>query len=96
MNGVIEQPQQPQNGASSSTTTIQMAEPLHLQRLEAALDMRPFMHYARDILSHPLTSPEDTEADDSHANETDDDDGMKLPGETKKKKSKKLGTKQGK
>ena len=95
MNGVIEQPQQPQNVASSSAA-MQMAEPLHLQRLEAALDMRPFMHYARDILSHPLTSPEDTEADDSHGNETDDDDGVKLPGETKKKKSKKLGTKQGK
>ncbi|TMW54018.1 hypothetical protein DOY81_000886 [Sarcophaga bullata] len=93
MNGVIEQPPQPQNGASSSAP-MQMAEPLHLQRLEAALDMRPFMHYARDILSHPLTSPEDTEVDDSHGNETDDDDRMKLPGETKKKKSKKLGTKQ--
>lgn len=87
MNGIIEQ----QNGAGSSH---QMAEPLHLQRLEAALDMRPFMSYAREVMSKPLTSPEETEGEDSPGDDTDDE-VEKLPGEVKKKKSKKLGTKQG-
>lgn len=88
MNGIIEQQQ---NGAGSSR---QMAEPLHLQRLEAALDMRPFMNYARNVLAMPLTSPDETEAEDSLGE--DSDDGIdKMPGEAKKKKTKKLGTKQG-
>lgn len=89
MNGIIEQ----QNGAGSSSHLPQMAEPLHIQRLEAALDMRPFMSYARDVLSRPLSSPDDTEGEDSQGEETDDVE--KLPGEVKRKKSKKLGTKQG-
>lgn len=88
MNGIIEQ----QNGAGSSQ---QMAEPLHLQRLEAALDMRPFMSYAREVMSKPLTSPDETEADDSQGDESEDEGVEKLPGEIKKKKTKKLGTKQG-
>ncbi|XP_065355033.1 chromatin-remodeling ATPase INO80 [Calliphora vicina] len=87
MNGIIEQ----QNGAGSSQ---QMAEPLHLQRLEAALDMRPFMSYAREVMSKPLTSPDETEAEDSQGDESDDEGVEKLPGEIKKKKTKKLGTKQ--
>lgn len=93
MNGIIEQQQQ-QNGATGNSTHLQqMAEPLHIQRLEAALDMKPFMSYARDVLSRPLSSPDDTEAEDSQGEETDDVE--KLPGEVKKRKSKKLGTKQG-
>ncbi|XP_055594739.1 chromatin-remodeling ATPase INO80 [Uranotaenia lowii] len=40
-----------------------MAKPLHIQRLEAALDMRPFMAYAREMLSKPLTSSEDEDDD---------------------------------
>ncbi|XP_060645595.1 chromatin-remodeling ATPase INO80 [Drosophila nasuta] len=33
-----------------------MAEPLHIQRLEAALNMRPFMEMARQALKQPLSS----------------------------------------
>ncbi|EDW14836.1 chromatin-remodeling ATPase INO80 [Drosophila mojavensis] len=33
-----------------------MAEPLHIQRLEAALNMRPFMEMAREALKQPLSS----------------------------------------
>lgn len=40
-----------------------VAKPLHLQRLEASLNIEPFMAYAQDILSHPLTSSEDSDSD---------------------------------
>ena len=43
----------------------QMAKPLHIQRLEAALDMRPFLSYAKKMLSKSLTSSEDEDDDDS-------------------------------
>lgn len=39
------------------------AEPLHIQRLEACLDIGPFMKYAQDILSRPLTSSDDSDSD---------------------------------
>lgn len=87
MNGIIEQP-------AEAGSSQQMAQPLHLQRLEAALDMRPFMNYAREVMSKPLTSPEDTEVDESQGEESEDEEG-RLPGQAKKKKTKKLGTKQG-
>lgn len=86
MNGVIEQ-------ENVTLPAMQMAEPLHIQRLEAALDMRPFMQQAREILSRPLTSPEESEADDSPGEESYDDESAM--GGSRKKKSKKLGTKQG-
>lgn len=38
------------------------AEPLHIQRLEACLDLGPFMKYAQEILSRPLTS-DDSDSD---------------------------------
>ncbi|XP_058985395.1 chromatin-remodeling ATPase INO80-like, partial [Musca domestica] len=85
MNGVIEQ-------ENVALPAMQMAEPLHKQRLEAALDMRPFMQQAREILSRPLTSPEESEADDSPGEESYDDESAM--GGSRKKKSKKLGTKQ--
>ncbi|XP_059621349.1 chromatin-remodeling ATPase INO80 [Phlebotomus argentipes] len=40
-----------------------LAKPLHLQRLEAALDMGPFMAYAQDFLSRPLTSSDESEVE---------------------------------
>lgn len=40
-----------------------VAQPLHLQRLEASLNIEPFMAYAQDILSHSLTSSEDSDSD---------------------------------
>lgn len=39
------------------------AEPLHIQRLEACLDIGPFMKYAQEILSRPLTSSDDSDSD---------------------------------
>ncbi|XP_061386788.1 chromatin-remodeling ATPase INO80 [Musca vetustissima] len=85
MNGIIEQ----QNAALPA---VQMAEPLHIQRLEAALDMRPFMQQAREVLSRPITSPEESEADDTPGEESYDDESA--AGGSRKKKSKKVGTKQ--
>uniref|UniRef100_A0A1B0DNK0 Chromatin-remodeling ATPase INO80 n=1 Tax=Phlebotomus papatasi TaxID=29031 RepID=A0A1B0DNK0_PHLPP len=38
-----------------------LAKPLHIQRLEAALDMGPFMAYAQDFLSQPLSSSDDSD-----------------------------------
>lgn len=40
-----------------------VAKPLHLQRLESSLNIEPFMAYAQEILSHPLTSSEDSDSD---------------------------------
>lgn len=40
-----------------------MAKPLYIQRLEASLNIAPFMCYAQDILSQPLTSSEDSDSD---------------------------------
>lgn len=40
-----------------------LAKPLHLQRLEASLDMNPFMSYAHKILSRPLSSSESENSD---------------------------------
>ena len=39
----------------------EMAKPLHIQRIEALLDMGPFMQYAQTELAQPLTSSEDEE-----------------------------------
>lgn len=41
------------------------AKPLELQRLEASLDMGPFMQYAHDVLSRPLTCSSESEDDES-------------------------------
>lgn len=41
-----------------------LANPLHIQRLETSLDMGPFMTYAHKVLSHPLTSTEDSDSED--------------------------------
>lgn len=38
-----------------------LAKPLHIQQIENALDMRPFMRYARDILSRPLSESDENE-----------------------------------
>lgn len=40
-----------------------LAKPLYIQRLEASLNIEPFMAYAQEILSHPLSSDDDSEAD---------------------------------
>lgn len=45
-----------------------VAKPLYMQRLEASLNIDPFMSYAQEILSQPLSSSEDS---DSDVNNTD-------------------------
>lgn len=47
----------------NQNTFQKSAEPLHIQRLEACLDLGPFMKYAQDILSRPLTSSDDSDSD---------------------------------
>lgn len=40
-----------------------MAKPISIQRLEASLNIEPFMAYAQEILAQPLTSSEDSDSD---------------------------------
>lgn len=40
-----------------------MAKSLDIQRLESSLNMEPFLTYAQDILSQPLSSSEDSDSD---------------------------------
>ena len=40
-----------------------MAKPLYIQRLEASLNIEPFMTYAQEILSQPLSSSEESDSD---------------------------------
>lgn len=40
-----------------------VAKPLYIQRLEASLNIDPFISYAQEILSHPLSSSEDSDSD---------------------------------
>lgn len=40
-----------------------MAKPLFTQRLEASLNIDPFISYAQEILSQPLSSSEDSDSD---------------------------------
>lgn len=42
-----------------------MAKPLHIQRLEAALNVGPFMQYAQNIISRPLSSSDNSDSDDN-------------------------------
>ncbi|XP_067614395.1 chromatin-remodeling ATPase INO80 [Eurosta solidaginis] len=73
-----------------------VAEPLHIQRLEAALNMRPFMEYARHVLSEPLSSPGDSSEEDDakkgHDRNSDNSDDQE--GGMSKKKKRLMGTKE--
>lgn len=40
-----------------------IAKPLNLQRLEIALDMKPFMEHAQSIVSQPLSSDDEDDED---------------------------------
>lgn len=46
-----------------SSSRQRLVEPLHIQQLEASLDMGPFMLYAQNLLLRPLTSSEDSDSD---------------------------------
>ncbi|KAH8344440.1 hypothetical protein KR084_011817 [Drosophila pseudotakahashii] len=48
-----------------------MAEPLHIQRLEAALNMRPFMDMAKRALRKPLSSNEESDEEQAVKREQD-------------------------
>lgn len=54
-----------ENGSSSK----KFAKPLHLQRLEASLDMGPFMAFAHKMLSQPLASSDSDTDDEEHEND---------------------------
>uniref|UniRef100_W8APB8 Chromatin-remodeling ATPase INO80 n=1 Tax=Ceratitis capitata TaxID=7213 RepID=W8APB8_CERCA len=86
---------QPPRACAQMTNQRTIAEPLHIQRLEAALNMKPFMEYARQILSKPLSSGDDsiaTEEDEANRGGTDnsEDEG----GGARKKRHRLLGTKE--
>lgn len=40
-----------------------LAKPLHIQRLEASLNIGPFMTEAQELISHPLSSSDDSDSD---------------------------------
>lgn len=42
------------------------AQPLHIQRLEASLDMGPFINYAQNVMLRPLTSSDDSDSEDGN------------------------------
>lgn len=82
-----------------------MAEPLHIQRLEAALNMRPFMEMAREALKQPLSSGSGegsaTEPETGQGQCIDSDDSSTRVGMVKIKPKKRrrerlLGSKEGK
>lgn len=66
----------------------EMAEPLHIQRLEAALDMRPFMSYVRETLAKPLSESESEQ-------EKDENNEATAGSKRKSHKSRLLGSKEG-
>lgn len=41
-----------------------LAKPLNIQRLEASLDLQPFLTYAQELISRPLSSSEDSDIED--------------------------------
>lgn len=91
-------PQTPaQTTAAQPTNQQRIAEPLHIQRLEAALNMRPFMEHARKVLSQPLSSGDDSNAteEDEHQVEGGTDNSEDEVGGTRKKRNRRLGTKEG-
>ncbi|XP_037942615.1 chromatin-remodeling ATPase INO80-like [Teleopsis dalmanni] len=81
--GTLSQPSRQSHQIREST--VAMAKPLHLQRLERALDMKPFMKYAREILAKPLSSEDDSAEDSTEAcSDNESENG------TNRKKCKKL------
>uniref|UniRef100_A0A0A1XBH9 Chromatin-remodeling ATPase INO80 n=1 Tax=Zeugodacus cucurbitae TaxID=28588 RepID=A0A0A1XBH9_ZEUCU len=82
--------------AAQPRSQQRIAEPLHIQRLEAALNMRPFMEYARKVLSQPLSSGDDSNAteDDEPQGVDDTDNSDEEAGGTRKKRNRRLGTKE--
>lgn len=89
--------------ATAQATTIaqptsqqqHIAEPLHIQQLEAALNMRPFMEHARKVLSQPLSSSDDsnaTEEDESQGDGVADNFDDEADG-ARKKRNRRIGTK---
>lgn len=66
----------PQRPAAATMTTQRLAQPLHIQRLTASLDMAPLMAYAQNLLVRPLTSSDDSDSDGDVLNMSSDDIGM--------------------
>ncbi|XP_054726718.1 chromatin-remodeling ATPase INO80 isoform X1 [Anastrepha obliqua] len=84
------------NAVTPQATQVRIAEPLHIQRLEAALNMRPFMEYARHVLSQPLSSGDESNATEENevkvGGVTDNSDNEEDSG--RKKRTRLLGTKE--
>ncbi|KAI8045964.1 hypothetical protein M5D96_002155 [Drosophila gunungcola] len=78
-----------------------IAEPLHIQRLEAALNMRPFMDMAKRALRKPLSSNEESDEEqavkrDQEALDSDDSStvGVVRTKQSGKRKHRLLGSKE--
>ncbi|XP_011206736.2 chromatin-remodeling ATPase INO80 [Bactrocera dorsalis] len=90
-------PQTPtQAAAAQPNNQRRIAEPLHIQRLEAALNMRPFMEHAKKVLSQPLSSGDDSNAteEDEHQGAGGTDNSDDEGGGARKKRNRRLGTKE--
>ncbi|XP_020814037.1 putative DNA helicase Ino80 isoform X2 [Drosophila serrata] len=77
------------------------AEPLHIQRLEAALNMRPFMDMTKRALRRPLSSNEDSDEEREMKKEPEAEDsddfstvGVVKPRRSGKSKHRLLGSKE--
>lgn len=55
-----------------------IAKPLHLQRLEAALDLRPFMSFMDKVFEKDESAKEDSSSEDSQISEDDLSQGDKI------------------
>ncbi|KAH8277069.1 hypothetical protein KR026_004774 [Drosophila bipectinata] len=64
-----------------------IAEPLHIQRLEAALNMRPFMEMAKQALRKPLSSEDSGEELEIKKEEPVDSDDSSMVGIVKTRQS---------
>lgn len=58
--------------AGCQSSGQRLSQPLHIQRLEASLDMGPFMSYAQNLLVRPLTSSEDSDSENADILSPDD------------------------
>lgn len=58
---------------NSHQNHFSLAKPLNIQRLEASLDLRPYLTYAQDLLARPLSSSEESDFDDDTETSTPGD-----------------------
>lgn len=66
------------NAGLRASKKNELAKPLHIQRLEAALDIGPFMSYMNKVLGKDNSSDSDTTGSDSHLTEEEMCQGDKI------------------